>query len=164
MGATTSDERGERAGRGERREYRRVDADISSELHLPDGGSHRCTVKDVSFAGAYLVCEFAPGSEPEDTPQELESELTVDFADDPAEEYMTVRCRVVDVSGSRVGVRFTAVGEDAFEQLKRYLLAESDDPEQMLNELRMYPNPALPRLDDKFTLWERLKQLFSGSS
>ncbi len=146
----------------DRREYTRIATDLESLLHTPNGEVFAGWVRNLSFAGVDLELEGPQNPSVNRLPDDRESVLRIRFDAEPGTSDVEIRCRIVDIQGRRVGTRFTAVGDQAFEQLKGHVLEHGDAGISMLQELRRCPNPALPNSQDPAILVERLRRLFAG--
>ncbi len=128
----------------ERREYTRVTVALAAELRWPDGRAAHGTVRDISFGGAYLEAPVPPAA--------VESELPVRACRlllRLGSVALPLQCDLVDLAGTRLGLRFTRAERADFERLRTYLLSVAPDPDALRRQLEDSPNPAfspLPQL------------------
>ena len=148
----------------ERREYTRISCQVDAVLFLPNDQRQQGMVRDISFGGAYLDCNRRDSCRPSEGPSNI-CTLELRISDARGSGPVRIRCQVVEVLDHRVGIRFTGADAPDYEQLRRFLLRNAENSAALLEEMRVFPNPAfseefhLPG----FTHWlkrmlERLKQ------
>lgn len=125
----------------ERREYTRISCQVSAVLHLPDDQRQVGVVRDISFGGAYLDCDRKEACRPTDAPSNI-CTLELHINDGRVTTAVRVRCQVVETQRHRVGLRFTGADPEDYEHLRRFLLRNAEDSAALLEEMRVFPNPA----------------------
>lgn len=130
----------------ERREYTRIQCAATSLLRFPDGSDLSGLTRDVSFGGAHVDCASPPESiQPSTRSSYVPCTLVLhpDGGDDSLP--ITLHCHLMYLEGLRAGLRFTGAEEADFTRFRTFLLDHAEDPEVLLEEMRVFPNPAFTR-------------------
>lgn len=124
----------------ERREYTRLTVALTASLRAPDGQQTFGIARDISFGGVYLEA-----GDPAAVAAELPvrgCELTLRLGSATGAPAVVIQCDLVDLGGSRLGLRFTGASEADFELLRDHLLTLAPDPAALRREFEEMPNLA----------------------
>lgn len=125
----------------ERREYTRIATSVAAELVIKNQPPLTGTIYDISLGGAHidlsqhsytaLKTMLAPSKK-----AQLHCGCSINQIDYPA----SLSCVVVEVIRHRIGLRFIGANRMSYVALKQFLLANAEHRDQLIDELKNYPN------------------------
>lgn len=144
----------------ERREYTRIKTEIRSELHLCTGDVITGVTRDLSFGGAYLDCDEPIGFDREREIEDKDCRLFMQLNLNGDKREAKMVCHVVGSDKTRAGLRFIKADLDDYHLFRDFMLANTNDPEKLKEEIYRCPNKGFPAESQKPTLKEWLKRIF----
>ena len=122
----------------ERRKHTRVPLRFNAELSFADGELFNGATEDMSFGGAYIVCEHLADTERRDN-------CTVTIINPAGDEplQIPIKCRIVRADQRGVGIRFISMDINDYQQFKQLMVYNSADPDTLMAELELDPGLAV---------------------
>lgn len=118
----------------ERRKHTRVFLELEAELHLPDNVVYQGKIKDISFSGVYLYCANSS-----DIPVGENGVFKLYLQSQPGRNIINFHCRIVRTGENGVGMAFTEIDLNGYQQFKNLMVYNSSDPDKLLAELEKNP-------------------------
>ncbi|MBI4697360.1 MAG: PilZ domain-containing protein [Nitrospirae bacterium] len=118
----------------DRRKNARNKVEIASELHLPDKTVFRGKIQNVSFSGAYFIC-----NRPDNISVGTACILRLILQAGRDARQIQINCMVVRKDDKGAGIKFVSVDLDGYQQFKNFMVYNSPDPNTLLEELEKNP-------------------------
>jgi len=118
----------------ENQKRHRLKPEVGVELSLADGQRFSGKTRNVSFGGVFVGLSPLPKLRPGD-----ECRVTVVLGPGRGEVRIPIRSAVVHVQPDGVGLKFLEIALEHYETFKNFMVANSDDPNRLLEELKHKP-------------------------
>jgi len=120
--------------RGNRRKHRRVTLELDAEIDLDDQRTIVGHTRNVSFSGIFVVCD---GAGEEWCGRDVV--VRVILQPGPDGRQIEIRARIVRADDVGVGIAFQSIGVMDYDDFRSLLIFNSDDPNELIAELRENP-------------------------
>jgi c-di-GMP-binding flagellar brake protein YcgR len=122
----------------ERRKHTRVPLCFHAELSFADGEIYDGLTENISFGGAYIVCEGLA-----DTLRRDSCTVTIISPSDDEPLRIPIKCRIVRAEQRGVGIRFISMDINDYHKFKKLMVYNSSEPDTLLAELEKDPGLAV---------------------
>lgn len=117
-----------------KRKYTRLPIHVTTELHMNNGGIHRCISNNISFGGVLVDL-------PEDF--DLASDdtcgLSLILQEQPERVEIKFKCKAIHMGNNEIGLKFIGVYADHYKDFVYMMVNESENPDILLEEMSKNP-------------------------
>ncbi len=121
----------------ELRKHKRLSITVKTEITLPDGSVCQGESKNIGFGGMFIKTDDLT-----EITRDMECDASLILHESIS---IRLRCRVIHIQDDGVGFNFISINVLDYEHFKNLMVANSPDPEKLLEEEEQHPGLVIER-------------------